>query len=85
MIEEDGVPQGALVSCSVAEIQVVSTNLQQEGLSVGEQLLVYAPNTTIEVSDPDHVKKLVKMLEVFEDNDDVQNVFQNAEIDDSLL
>ena len=34
------------------------------------------------VTDPDTVLKIQKMLELLEDNDDVQNVFHNADLPD---
>ena len=36
------------------------------------------PSNTVEVSDEETVEKIVRMLEMFEDNDDVQEVFHNA-------
>ena len=36
------------------------------------------PQTTVDVSDPETAEKINRMLEMFEDNDDVQEVFHNA-------
>ncbi|MBR0157170.1 MAG: YebC/PmpR family DNA-binding transcriptional regulator [Clostridia bacterium] len=36
------------------------------------------PSNTVDVSDPEMVEKIERMLEMFEDNDDVQEVFHNA-------
>lgn len=43
-----------------------------------EAKLIWAPNINIPI-DEDQKEKLIKMIDAFEDNDDVQNVFFNAE------
>ncbi len=84
-VEEHGMREEAFVYCDAENLATVSDHLRNSGVTVREQHLVYLPTTMVQVTDPDHVRKLVKMLEVFEENDDVQNVYQNAEIDDALL
>ncbi|MBQ7060394.1 MAG: YebC/PmpR family DNA-binding transcriptional regulator [Clostridia bacterium] len=36
------------------------------------------PQNSVEITDPEGVEKIERMLEMFEDNDDVQEVFHNA-------
>ena len=38
------------------------------------------PQNTVSVTDPDTVLKIQKMLDLLEENDDVQNVFHNADL-----
>ena len=38
------------------------------------------PQNTVAVSDPDTVLKIQKMLDLLEENDDVQNVYHNADL-----
>ena len=38
------------------------------------------PQNTVAVTDPDTVLKIQKMLDLLEENDDVQNVFHNADL-----
>ena len=80
MIEE-----GAIVTCAPDMLGNVGKSLEDAGLEVSEQKFVHLPNQTIEVTDVSHAKKLIKLLDAFDDNDDVQDVFNNAEIDDALL
>jgi len=47
--------------------------------------LVWLPKNTVEVSDEDQAKSLLKLIDVLEDNDDVQEVFSNFEIPDTLI
>ena len=38
------------------------------------------PNNTVEVSDPETVEKVRKLLDWLEDYDDTQNVYHNADL-----
>jgi len=42
------------------------------------------PNTTVTL-DKDSAQKILKIIEAFEDNDDVQNVFHNLELTDEIM
>lgn len=46
--------------------------------------IIWKPSNTIPVS-KEQAKDLLDMIEALEDNDDVQNVFSNFEIDDSIM
>ena len=52
-----------------------------EILSAG---LGYAPKNTIEITDFDTALKIYKMLEEFDEDEDTETVWNNAEIADSL-
>jgi transcriptional/translational regulatory protein YebC/TACO1 len=43
------------------------------------------PQNTVIVSDPDQAKKVIKLLEMLEDHDDVQNLYANVEIPEEVL
>ena len=38
------------------------------------------PQNTVAVTDPEVLKSITKMLEMLEENDDVQNVYHNADL-----
>lgn len=38
------------------------------------------PQNYIEVTAPEDIKKINKMMDMFDDNDDVQDVYHNAEL-----
>lgn len=79
------VDDGAVIHCAVDVLGTVANDLAQRGLDVGEQRLVYEPNTMVEITTKDQAKMMMKLLDAFDDNDDVQNVFNNAEIDDAIV
>ena len=79
------VEDGAAVYCAFEDLGKVAGELEVQGFNVKEAKPIHAPNQSIEVTDPHIVKMLIKLLDTFDDNDDVQNVFNNAEIDDALV
>jgi YebC/PmpR family DNA-binding regulatory protein len=84
---DDVVPQGAdgfEVRTDPALLHQISGALERAGLPLGEQRWVYLPQNTVKI-EGDAAKKVVKLLELLEDNDDVQNVWANADIPDPEL
>ena len=60
------------------------TNLQaliDAGYELVESDVEYVPSMEATPTNPDDIKKLAKMIEVLEDNDDVQKVYTNCAID----
>ena len=43
------------------------------------------PSTTIEVTDADEAKKVLRIMDALEDHDDVQDVYANFDIPDDIL
>lgn len=82
VLEEDGNIFGALIHCAVEDQFAVASYLDNAKLTVAEQHIVFLPSTTVSVEDADHIKKLTKLLDTFDDNDDVQQVFHNALLPD---
>jgi transcriptional/translational regulatory protein YebC/TACO1 len=42
-------------------------------------------STVIEVTDIDDARQILRIMDMLEDNDDVQDVFANFDIDESLM
>ena len=64
---------------AVAEVAEYLTSNGYELLSAQVEMV---PQNTVSVTGEDDVKNLRKMLDMFEDNDDVQNVWNNWEEDE---
>jgi YebC/PmpR family DNA-binding regulatory protein len=77
-------PDGFEVRTVPAELHAVAASLEQAGLKLGEQKWTYLPQTTIRI-EGDNAKKMLKLMELLEDNDDVQHVHANFEMDDALM
>lgn len=73
---------GAVIICAVDMLGTCANTIVASSLSVREQHIVFEPNTTIEIDDPEIENKLLKFLDALDDNDDVQSVFHNAELRD---
>ena len=64
------------------DFSTVRENLEKQGMIFLSAEVQKIPQNTVEVTDPDTVLKIQKMLDLLEENDDVQNVFHNADLPD---
>lgn len=62
----------------------VRSRLTDSGIPIVSAELARLPKSTVEV-EPSHVDSLLRLMEGLEDHDDVQHVWSNFEIDDSLM
>jgi YebC/PmpR family DNA-binding regulatory protein len=69
---------GYEVFTSPANFQKVKTYLEQKGITFASAEVEPLPNSTITLEEAKQ-NSFIKMLEKFEDNDDVQNVYHNVE------
>ncbi|QQK07502.1 YebC/PmpR family DNA-binding transcriptional regulator [Miniphocaeibacter halophilus] len=68
----------------MTDFSTVRDILLKEGYKFTTAELVYLPNNEIDVSNEEDIKNLVKLIDILEDNDDVQNVYHNWNIPDDL-
>jgi|GEM_PF-1312 len=78
---EDGV---FFVTCESTALYEVRDAIETAGFPIREASLAYIPQNTVEV-EPKHARTLIKLLDLLEENDDVQNVYHNAELTDDVL
>ena len=62
------------------EFSKVREALEQQGLTFLSAEVQKIPQNTVEVTDPETIEKIQKMLDLLEESDDVQNVYHNAEL-----
>jgi YebC/PmpR family DNA-binding regulatory protein len=62
------------------QLAAVRDNLQAAGVQITEAELAFVPNNTVEVTNPDTVRKAMNLLDALDDLDDVTNVHTNADI-----
>ena len=58
--------------------------LIEKGFDVSEVEFRWISSNTVEVSDPEQARSLLKLMDVLEDLDDVQNVTANFDIANQL-
>jgi YebC/PmpR family DNA-binding regulatory protein len=67
------------------ELHAVRTALEEAGLPVASSDLVMIPTTTVELGDEGAAKPVLRLVEALEDHDDVEAVYANFDIPDSVL
>ncbi len=72
------------ITTELTELHAVKEALEAKGMKIGEAKLEWLPQSTVHVTGED-AKALVKLLDVLEDLDDVQNVEGNFDIDAAAL
>ncbi|HOR85885.1 MAG TPA: YebC/PmpR family DNA-binding transcriptional regulator, partial [Bacillota bacterium] len=58
----------------------VRRKLEEQGIPMASAEVTMVPQNYVEVADEEDVKKINKMMDMFDDNDDVQDVYHNAEL-----
>ncbi|PWK05403.1 YebC/PmpR family DNA-binding transcriptional regulator [Tumebacillus permanentifrigoris] len=67
-----------------SDFEAVKTALEEAGYTISNAEVAMVPKNTVKVTGDD-AKNMIKMIETFEDNDDVQHVYTNMEIDEEEL
>jgi YebC/PmpR family DNA-binding regulatory protein len=76
--------EGHVIYCADTDLNEVSTALEAELGEAESTKLIWKPTTTTEL-DLDGAQKLMRLIEVLEDDDDVQRVTANFEISDEVM
>jgi YebC/PmpR family DNA-binding regulatory protein len=67
------------------DLAAVRAALQDAGLPVESAELTMLPKTTIRIDDEAAARKLLRLMDALEENDDVQDVFANFDIPEGIL
>lgn len=57
----------------------------EKGVQFDEADIILSPNNTVDISDEALAAKVLKLIDVLEDHDDVQNVYANFNIPDEIM
>ncbi|KAB8316296.1 YebC/PmpR family DNA-binding transcriptional regulator [Tolypothrix campylonemoides VB511288] len=77
--------QTAEVFTEVADLENLSQTLKDKGFKVSDAELRWIPSNSVEVSDPDQARSLLKLIDTLEGLDDVQNVTANFDMSEQLM
>lgn len=77
--------QTAEVFTEVADLENLSQTLKDKGFKVTDAELRWIPSNSVEVTDPDQARSLLKLIDTLEGLDDVQNVTANFEMAEQLM
>lgn len=67
------------------DFETVRDTLANAGYNIQSAEYTKVPQNTVEIVDPEQAKQLLKLMDLLEDHDDVQDVYANFDIADDLL
>jgi YebC/PmpR family DNA-binding regulatory protein len=73
------------VTSSPESLSAVREALETAGFTVESADVTMVPKTTVAVEDESAAKKIVRLMDALEDNDDVQDVYANFDIPERVL
>jgi YebC/PmpR family DNA-binding regulatory protein len=73
------------VTCPPSDLPAVRTALEEAGLTVESADVTMVSSTTVELSDLEEVRAVLRVIDALEDHDDVSDVYGNFDIADDLL
>jgi YebC/PmpR family DNA-binding regulatory protein len=73
------------VLCPVQAFYSVSQAMEQKKLEPDSAELVYLPSVTVPVTEAESAKQVLRLVDILEDQEDVNNVHSNFEMDDALM
>jgi len=73
------------ITSAPEQLAAVRSAVEAAGFTVDSAELTMIPKTTIEVDDESQAKKILRLVDALEDNDDVQEVYANFDIPERVL
>ena len=62
----------------------VKEGLEEQGIKLEDADVVMLPENTMEINDADTAARVVKLVDLLEDHDDVQNVYANVDFPEDM-
>jgi YebC/PmpR family DNA-binding regulatory protein len=76
---------GFEVACEVVAFSAVKQALADKEITTLSAEIAMIPSNTITIDDPALAGRLLKLVDIFEDHDDVQKIFSNFDIPEEIL
>jgi transcriptional/translational regulatory protein YebC/TACO1 len=73
------------VLCGPADLHAVRQAVEAAGFAIESAETSMLPKTTVAVEDETDAKKVLRLMDALEDNDDVQDVYANFDIPEHVL
>ena len=71
--------------CAAEDLHSVREALEAAGIAVTDAEVTMLPKTTVAIEDEATAKKILKLIDSLEENDDVQDVYANFDIPEQVL
>ena len=73
------------ITCEPGVYEELKKNLQEREISIEVAEISMVPQSTIAISDEHIAKRIISLMETFEDHDDVQNTYANFDIPQEII
>ncbi|MGH3051701.1 MAG: YebC/PmpR family DNA-binding transcriptional regulator, partial [Gaiellaceae bacterium] len=73
------------ITSAPEDVTLVRQALEQAGIQIESAEITMLPKTTVRIEDEAAARKLLRLMEALEENDDVQDVYANFEIPEGVL
>ena len=73
------------ITCQPAAYEKLKEALEKENIAMQVAEISMVPQNTVPVDDAVTAKKILSLMEAFDDHDDVQNVYANFDIPDEIM
>jgi len=77
--------EAVVVECAPSAIEQVRDAIVQAGYAISSAEVTMSPSSSVEVTDPDIARQLLRLLDSVENHDDVQQVYANFDMDTKLM
>lgn len=76
-------PEGFEIITDPSNFEAVHKKIEEKGIKPEAAEVTYLPEITVPLSDPAAIAEVTKLIDALEDNDDVKEVYSNAEFQES--
>jgi YebC/PmpR family DNA-binding regulatory protein len=76
--------EAATVSTDASAVLEIRDALEKKGYKVTDAESIFSPKTTVAISNADKARKMLKLIDLLECHDDIQNVYANFEFTDEV-
>jgi transcriptional/translational regulatory protein YebC/TACO1 len=73
------------ITTPATDLHAVRTALEEGGVAVSSSELTMLPSATIALDSKEAAKKVLHLIDLLDENDDVQDVYANFDIPDAIL
>lgn len=73
------------IYCAMEDFGALQKKVEELNLDLESAELQRLPQTTVVAEDPDAVRKILKLIDALEDDDDVQKVYHNLELNEEVM
>ena len=73
------------ITCDPGAYEELKATLQEKEIATEVAEISMVPQSTIDIDDDHTAKRIISLMEAFEDHDDVQNTYANFDIPDEII